>query len=66
MTKRVQTNPLVKVKVVPFGDRQWGVAGTLDGARTFFNYVVGDQAAAKAEAERQEKAGRNFKPDGTR
>jgi hypothetical protein len=66
MTKRTSVNPLVKIKVVPCGEGKWGVAGTLDGARTFINYVVGDRSAAEAEAERLERAQRDFNPNDSR
>jgi hypothetical protein len=65
MKRPRRSNPLVKLTVVPFGDDQWGVAGTLDGARTFINYIVGDKEAAVAEADRLEEAARDYKPDDT-
>ena len=66
MIERRPITPLVKVKVVPYGKEKWGIAGTLDGARSYINYVVGDRAAAEAEAERLEIARRDFKPDVSR
>ena len=63
MTKRQPRNPLVKVRVVPWDEERWGVAGTLDGSRTLFSYMVGDRQEAKAEAERLERSAQVYKPD---
>jgi hypothetical protein len=49
------------VKVVPYGKNQWGVAGTLDGGRSFINYDVGDLDAAEAEAVRLRRRARASK-----
>lgn len=60
-TMRSRINPPARVKVVPYGKNQWGVAGTLDGCRSFINYEVGDRDAAEAEAERLRRAARASK-----
>ena len=62
-TKRQQRNPLVKVRVVPWDEDRWGVAGTLDGARTLFSYVMGERQKAEAEAERLKRSARACKPE---
>jgi hypothetical protein len=54
---RLHFNQLVRVKVVPYGKNEWGVAGTLDGSRSFINYEVGDLGAAEAEAARLRSRG---------
>ena len=56
VTKR-GPDTLVRVKVVPYGKGLWGA--TPEGARSFINYVVGGQAAAKAEAERLRRTARS-------
>jgi len=62
--KPLRALSLVRVKVVPYGKSQWGIAATLDGARSFINYEVGDRAAAEAEAKRLETTARASKPAG--
>ena len=47
-----QVKAKVVVKVVAYGDGEWGIAATLDGRRSHIHYVVGDRKAAEAEAER--------------
>jgi hypothetical protein len=54
---------LVIVKLVPFGQGKWGVAATLDGGRSYINYVVGDKAEAEAEAQRLKRTAPAIKPD---
>ena len=52
MTRRPRKKPIVKIKVVPWGDGRWGVVGTLDDARSHIAYPVGSLDAAKSHAEK--------------
>jgi hypothetical protein len=47
---RNRKKPVVEVRVVPWGDGRWGVAGTLDRSRSHFAYPVGTKEAAQALA----------------
>jgi hypothetical protein len=48
--RRTPKKPVVNVKVVPWGNGRWGMAGTLDKGRTHFAYPVGTKDAAVAAA----------------